>query len=87
MDGWKYVSNLQRAITERARRISFSGESPSEEWMGDVEVMSGANDMIELHVSRSHKAKYTGKRWNTQSVYVTMTKASWEHLKSAKDKE
>ena len=83
MIGWSHFSEIVEAITERARRIIFHGESPSETWQGHVEVMSKSDATIELHVSRSHLKKYQGKRWHTESVYVTMSREAWQHLCSA----
>lgn len=83
MIGWSHVSEIARSIAEHARQINFRGESPSEAWHGLVEVISKAGGAVELHVRRSHRKKYRGKKWHSESVYVTISGEAWQHLCSA----
>lgn len=83
-DRYRNTSQIkQRAITERAREVTFQGESPNEEWMGEVEIMCDRDGNMSLHVKRSSIKKYTGKKWHSESVYLTLTREAWEHLRAA----
>lgn len=72
-----------KSICEHARSVRFAGESPTEEWMGEIEVMGTRDGSMSLHIERSHKAKYGGKKWHRTSSYVTISAESWAHLISA----
>jgi hypothetical protein len=80
---WINRSYPKDGMTERARRVAFTGESPNEEWVGEIEVMSGKGGTVSVHIERSHKAKYGGKKWHSVSVYATLTAEAWAHLTSA----
>lgn len=78
---------IQQTISERVRRVSFTGESPTEEWIGSIEVMGIRDGNVSIHVERSHKATYGGKKWHRTSTYLTIDAAAWAHLISTPTEE
>jgi hypothetical protein len=82
MTQWRDTNAIVAAVSAGARKITFSGESPNEEWLGDIEIMRGADGNVSLYITRSNKKKWTGKKWSGTSVYVTLSGEAWEHLKS-----
>jgi len=85
MNDPRYINKSKptKGISERARRVSFSGESPNEEFVGEIEVMCDREGNMSIHIERSHKAKYGGKKWHTNSTYATISPDAWAHLVSA----
>lgn len=83
MNGYIDHTKIGKPLTERARRVEFRGESPNEEWFGQIEIMSGKDGVFSLHIKRSHMKKYGGKKWHTESIYATISAEAWEHLKTA----
>ncbi len=72
---------ISPTLSMRHRQINIRGESATLDFMGRVEVGTGKNGMT-LHIERSQKKKFGGKKWHTESVYVELTPEAWAHLVS-----
>ena len=85
IDGYTNTSKPAKSICERARKVDFRGESPSEEYMGFIEVISGQTGTFEIHLERSALKKYRkNAKWHTQSVYAIISPADFAHLMGTK---
>jgi hypothetical protein len=80
----RYENNctIARAVTERARQVNVIGHGPLESYNAEVEVMSGSDGQMALHVRRSH-VRWDGKKWHSESIYVTLSAEAWAHIISA----
>lgn len=82
-----YYSNSSKrakSITERARKVEFRGETPNLSYHGFIEVMSGKDDIMEVHIERSHLKKYVkNAKYHTESVYASISREDWQYLISA----
>lgn len=80
-DRYKHTSRPGHAIAPHARKIDFFGETPNEEYHGFAEVIGASHGVVEIHVERSSLKKYKPRaKWNTQSVYATLSTSDWRHL-------
>ena len=83
-DRYSHQTIQVNGLCDRSKRVTFRGETPSEEYHGYVEVMSGRDGIFDVHTERSTLKKYAkNAKWHTQSHTITISAEDWAYLKTA----
>jgi len=81
---YTFTSRQVHGLHDRARKVEFSCDAPNYEYRGFIEVMSGKDGVMEVHMVRNSLKKYVANaRWHTETAYATLSVADWQYLITA----